>query len=61
MQPYMDLIDELRELGIAVDLDIPQIAVIGDQSSGKSSVLHRFPSSWVPQPRNSTAERPATP
>jgi len=36
----MDLIDKLRELGIERDLEggIPQIAVMGDQSSGKSSV-----------------------
>ncbi|KAJ1487321.1 P-loop containing nucleoside triphosphate hydrolase protein, partial [Baffinella frigidus] len=41
VQPYIDLIDKLRELGIEHDLQggIPQIAVMGDQSSGKSSVL----------------------
>ncbi|KAJ1474099.1 P-loop containing nucleoside triphosphate hydrolase protein, partial [Baffinella frigidus] len=40
-QPYMDLVDDLRGLGIDRDLEggIPQIAVMGDQSSGKSSVL----------------------
>ena len=45
-QPYIELIDNLRELGIERDLEggIPQIAVMGDQSSGKSSVL-LFPSS----------------
>ena len=45
VQPYIDLIDKIRELGIESDLEggIPQIAVMGDQSSGKSSV-HLFPS-----------------
>ncbi|KAJ1474882.1 P-loop containing nucleoside triphosphate hydrolase protein [Baffinella frigidus] len=41
VQPYVDLIDKIRALGIERDLvgGIPQIAVMGDQSSGKSSVL----------------------
>ena len=61
MQPYMDLIDELRELlGIDSDLDIPQIAVIGDQSSGKSSVLPLLPVSHAMKP-HCLAEGPATP
>ena len=40
VQPYMDLIDQIRELGIEREIEggIPQIAVMGDQSSGKSSV-----------------------
>ncbi|TQV90207.1 dynamin [Cordyceps javanica] len=36
---YFQVIDELRELGINEDLPLPQIAVFGDQSSGKSSLL----------------------
>ena len=45
-QPCIKLIDDLRGLGIERDIEggIPQIAVMGDQSSGKSSV-HLFPSS----------------
>jgi len=41
VQPWLDLMDNIRELGVARDLEggIPQIAVMGDQSSGKSSVL----------------------
>jgi hypothetical protein len=40
VQPYIDLIDQIRALGVERDLEggIPQIAVMGDQSSGKSSV-----------------------
>lgn len=44
----LDVIDELRSLGISHHIDLPQIIVCGDQSSGKSSVLEalsglRFP------------------
>ncbi|KAJ1495567.1 P-loop containing nucleoside triphosphate hydrolase protein [Baffinella frigidus] len=41
VKPYIDLIDQIRALGVERDLEggIPQIAVMGDQSSGKSSVL----------------------
>ena len=55
VQPYMDLIDKIRELGIERDLQggIPQIAVMGDQSSGKSSV-HLFPSSQLSCPPRET-------
>ncbi|KAF5901385.1 interferon-induced GTP-binding protein Mx3-like, partial [Clarias magur] len=51
VRPYLDLIDSLRLIGIEEDLDLPTIAVIGDQSSGKSSVLEAL--SGVALPRGS--------
>eukprot|EP00854_Cymbomonas_tetramitiformis_P012591 gene12591-14880_t len=39
MRSLLDAIDELRVTGVEQDIPIPQIAVMGDQSSGKSSVL----------------------
>ncbi|XP_053505848.1 interferon-induced GTP-binding protein Mx1-like isoform X2 [Ictalurus furcatus] len=49
VRPYIDLIDSLRPLGVEKDLALPAIAVIGDQSSGKSSVLEAL--SGVALPR----------
>ncbi len=39
VRPLIDLADNLRKVGLQQDLPIPQIAVCGNQSSGKSSVL----------------------
>jgi GTP-binding protein EngB required for normal cell division len=34
--------DVFTELGVNADFDLPQIAVVGSQSAGKSSVLENF-------------------
>lgn len=49
VRPCIDLVDNLRTLGVEKDLNLPAIAVIGDQSSGKSSVLEAL--SGVALPR----------
>uniref|UniRef100_A0A8C2BRX7 Myxovirus (influenza virus) resistance F n=1 Tax=Cyprinus carpio TaxID=7962 RepID=A0A8C2BRX7_CYPCA len=51
VQPLIELIDSLRLIGIEKDMDLPSIAVVGDQSSGKSSVLEAL--SGVGLPRGS--------
>uniref|UniRef100_A0AAR2L603 Uncharacterized protein n=1 Tax=Pygocentrus nattereri TaxID=42514 RepID=A0AAR2L603_PYGNA len=51
VRPFIELIDSLRLLGIDKDLNLPSIAVVGDQSSGKSSVLEAL--SGVALPRGS--------
>uniref|UniRef100_A0A7N8XU33 Interferon-induced GTP-binding protein Mx n=1 Tax=Mastacembelus armatus TaxID=205130 RepID=A0A7N8XU33_9TELE len=51
VRPCIDLIDSLRSLGVEKDLALPAIAVIGDQGSGKSSVLEAL--SGVALPRGS--------
>ncbi|XP_052401611.1 interferon-induced GTP-binding protein MxA [Carassius gibelio] len=51
IRPCIDTIDSLRSLGVEKDLALPAIAVIGDQSSGKSSVLEAL--SGVALPRGS--------
>lgn len=53
VRPLLDLIDSLRGIGISSEdgVYLPQIAVMGDQSSGKSSVLEAI--SGIPFPRGS--------
>ena len=51
VRPMIDLIDKLRRLGVDQDVSLPSIVVVGDQSSGKSSVLEAL--SGVQLPRGS--------
>jgi GTP-binding protein EngB required for normal cell division len=46
----LNQIDKLRECGVDEYIDLPQIVVVGDQSSGKSSVLEALTN--IPFPRS---------
>jgi GTP-binding protein EngB required for normal cell division len=49
IQPCIDLIDKLRALGVEQDIHLPTIAVVGDQSAGKSSVLEALSGVQLPR------------
>lgn len=51
VRPLIDLIEKLQEIGIQSEISLPQIVVMGDQSSGKSSVLQSI--CGIPFPRGS--------
>ncbi|XP_067672962.1 interferon-induced GTP-binding protein Mx-like isoform X2 [Haliotis asinina] len=51
VRPLIDLVDKLRGYGLDRDINLPAVAVIGDQSAGKSSVLEAI--SGVQLPRGS--------
>lgn len=49
MRKIMDMVDKLRRMGLDGVLQLPQLVVCGDQSSGKSSVLEAI--TEIPFPR----------
>lgn len=49
VRPWLKLAEDLRALNLESELSVPQICVMGDQSSGKSSVLEAL--SGIPFPR----------
>jgi dynamin 1-like protein len=39
LRKLINIVDEMRDLGLNQHINLPRIAVLGQQSSGKSSVL----------------------
>ena len=46
---YIDLIDQLRAYGLEREFPLPQVVVLGVQSSGKSSVLEAISGVQLPR------------
>lgn len=49
VRPFLDAIDNLRKFGLDEDLKLPTFVVIGDQSSGKSSILEAISGVQLPR------------
>ncbi|KAF9047677.1 P-loop containing nucleoside triphosphate hydrolase protein [Panaeolus papilionaceus] len=45
----LDLVNKLHNTGVQVDIDLPQIAVIGSQSAGKSSLIESISGITLPR------------
>ncbi|KAF8161524.1 P-loop containing nucleoside triphosphate hydrolase protein [Crassisporium funariophilum] len=45
----LDLVNRLHNTGVQVDIDLPQIAVIGNQSAGKSSLIESISGITLPR------------
>ncbi|KAJ3936011.1 MAG: P-loop containing nucleoside triphosphate hydrolase protein [Lentinula lateritia] len=45
----LDLVNRLQNTGIQTDIDLPQIAVIGNQSAGKSSLIEAISGTTLPR------------
>ena len=55
VRPLLDACDRVREIMVdrsAISLNLPTIAVVGDQSSGKSSVLEALSGIELPRGQN---------
>ncbi|KAJ7152852.1 P-loop containing nucleoside triphosphate hydrolase protein [Mycena filopes] len=46
---FLDLVNRLHNTGVQADIDLPQIAVIGQQSAGKSSLIESISGITLPR------------
>jgi predicted GTPase len=50
IRPLLDIVDKLRKIGVEHEgIKLPTIVVVGDQSSGKSSVIERLSGVTLPR------------
>ena len=58
IRPIIDCFDKMREILRNEDIDMPKIVVVGDQSSGKSSVLESITGLGLPRGQNTVTRCP---
>jgi len=58
VRPIIDAFDKMREILRNEDIDMPKIVVVGDQSSGKSSVLESITKLSFPRGENTVTRCP---
>ena len=58
IRPILDCYDKIRELLTDINIGIPKICVVGDQSSGKSSVLESISNIKLPRGQNMVTRCP---
>ena len=58
IKPILDVYDKIREVLRNEELDLPKIVVVGDQSSGKSSVLESITKISLPRGENTVTKCP---
>ncbi|KAN0060747.1 hypothetical protein ACQY0O_007405 [Thecaphora frezii] len=55
---YTRLMNELRACGVSLDVDVPRVAIIGNQSAGKSSVIEGISGITLPRSKGTCTRCP---
>ena len=58
IKPILDVYDKVREVLHYEEIELPKIVVVGDQSSGKSSVLESITKIALPRGENTVTKCP---